>query len=64
MPLYRVYTLSKDERIQSAARIIDCPDDEAAIQKARQFLDGHSLEIWHEARKISRLDPDDKDGPP
>ena len=57
MPTYRIYTLSKDEHIDRAPLLIDCPDDEAAIEKARQFLDGHALEVWDQQRKIGRLEP-------
>jgi hypothetical protein len=63
MPTYRVYTLSKDEHIQSPPRVIDCPDDEAAIKEARRWLDGHALEVWDQHRKIGRLEPE-QDGPP
>ena len=63
MPAYRVYTLSPDGHIQAPPRIIDCPDDEAAMRQARQWLDGHLLEVWNENRKIGTLDPDDKGRP-
>lgn len=59
MPTYRVYTLSKDEHIHSAPRLLECADDEAAMQKARQFLDGQALEIWDEKRKVGRIEPED-----
>ena len=63
MPTYRIYAVSKDEHIHSAPRLIDCADDEAAMQKARQLLDGQALEVWEEKRKVGRLEPDD-DGSP
>ena len=49
MPDYRIFVL-KDGRIKEPAKIISCPDDEAATEEARQLLDGkdQSLEVWAE----------------
>ena len=60
MPTYRVYTLSKDGHIDTRPKLIECPDDKAAMEQARQWLDGQLLEVWNEARKVGTLDPDDK----
>jgi hypothetical protein len=50
MPDYRIFVL-KDGHIKEPAKIISCPDDEAATEEARQLLDSadKSLEVWHEA---------------
>jgi len=39
MPDYRIFVL-KDGHIKEPAKIISCPDDEAATEEARQLLDG------------------------
>ena len=39
MPDYRIFVL-KNGRIKEPAKIISCPDDEAATEQARQLL-------WH-----------------
>ncbi len=59
MPWYRIYTVTKDEHIQSPPRVIVSADDEAALKEALQFLDGHALEVWDEKRKVGRLQPKD-----
>jgi hypothetical protein len=51
MPDYRIFVL-KNGRIKEPAKIISCPDDEAATEQARQLLDGtdQSLEVWQSDR--------------
>jgi hypothetical protein len=38
MPAYRIYTLRDDGHIDGPAAIIECPDDEAAVQEVRRAL--------------------------
>jgi hypothetical protein len=45
MTHYRVYTLGDHERVSSPPEIIECPDDRAAIDRAKQLLDGHTIEV-------------------
>ena len=33
--------------------VLDCPDDEAAIEAAKQLIDSHHIELWQLDRKIS-----------
>ena len=54
MPAYRLVTLNN---LNVPPRVIHCADDIMAIQVARHFIDGSALEIWHEARLVSRLEP-------
>jgi hypothetical protein len=35
---------------------LDCPDDNAAIESAKQFINGHDIELWQGDRKIAKLD--------
>jgi hypothetical protein len=39
--------------------VIDCPDDGAAIENAKELLDGRVIQVWDHDRLIVRLDPDD-----
>ena len=55
MPYYRVYTIGPDGRFIGAAELEDCDNDEAAIERARQLLDGHDLDIWQRDRFVRRL---------
>jgi hypothetical protein len=55
MAEYRVYVLDKDGHISRAIELV-CPDDEAAKQSARQFVDGHDIELWQRGRQIAKFD--------
>ena len=37
------------------AKDIECADDQEAIQKAQQAVDGHNMELWERGRFITRL---------
>jgi hypothetical protein len=52
---YRVYILDQDGHVSSAIGFV-CPDDEAAKKYARQFVDGHDVELWHGDRQIATFD--------
>jgi hypothetical protein len=53
MPGYYAYFL-EDGHIMSRVEIV-AEDDAEATQKARQYLDGHDIEVWQEARKVTLL---------
>jgi hypothetical protein len=55
MPDYRAYIIGLDGRIQKAVEL-DCWDDEAAIERAQQLVDGHDVELWQNERKIATFD--------
>jgi hypothetical protein len=58
---YRIYTLSRYDRVRGPPRVIDCPDDDSAMHQARKFMDGRSLELWDGPRLVGRLNPDLKE---
>jgi hypothetical protein len=35
---------------------IDCPDDEAALEHAKNLADGHAVELWEGSRRIALID--------
>jgi hypothetical protein len=37
--------------------IVECEDDHAAIESAKQFVDGKAIEVWDEGRIVVRLEP-------
>jgi hypothetical protein len=39
---------------------IDCTDDRRAIESAKQFIDGHDIELWQGDRRIARFDHEPK----
>jgi hypothetical protein len=51
---YRAYILDHDGHIHSAKPLV-CDDDDAAIAAAKQLVDGHDVELWQVARKITTL---------
>ena len=52
MPEYRAYIVGSDGRF-SDFRVIECVDDDEAMELARQLVDGHDIELWQRARKIA-----------
>jgi hypothetical protein len=52
---YRVYVLGSDGHIVNAIQL-DCPDDSTAIQTAKQYINGHDIELWLRDRKIAKFD--------
>lgn len=48
---YRAYILTSDGRIMEPVEL-DCPDDDAAKEAAKQLVDGCDVELWQRARKL------------
>jgi hypothetical protein len=40
---------------------LDCPDDNAAIESAKQFINGRDIELWQRDRLIARFGSRPKD---
>lgn len=57
MEQYRVYVLDAEGHVRAPPEVIECPDDGAAIEHARQLLDGHAIEVWNFSRRIITLAP-------
>jgi hypothetical protein len=57
---YRVYIVGDDGHFLRAIQL-DCPDDRAAIESAKQLIDGHDIELWQRDRRIARFDTRSKD---
>jgi hypothetical protein len=54
MSHYRAYVIGRDGHFERAV-ILDCTDDDAAIESAKQLVDGHDVEIWQLDRLVTRL---------
>jgi hypothetical protein len=52
---YRVYVLDNDDHITARVEL-DCADDSAAIEYAKQFVNGQDIELWQGDRRIAKLD--------
>jgi hypothetical protein len=52
---YRLYVIGIDGQFIRSIHL-DCPNDGAAIESAKQFLDGHDIEPWHGERRVAKFD--------
>ena len=52
MAEYRAYIMDKDGLISRAIGLV-CPDDETAMEYAKQFVDGHDVELWQHDSRIA-----------
>jgi len=43
---------------------IYCPDDEAALERAKNLADGHAVELWEGDRRIALIDGKDGSSTP
>jgi hypothetical protein len=57
MRAYRFYFLDSAGHIARPPMIVECEDDRAAIESAKQFVDGKAIEVWDEGRIVVRLEP-------
>lgn len=55
MARYRIYIMANDDAVTKRV-VIDCADDDAAIEAAKQYIHGRDVEVWQENRRILRLD--------
>ena len=55
MPEYRLYTLLRGDKIAGPATKVECSSDEEAISQAKKFINGLDIEVWQDARLITRL---------
>lgn len=51
---YRAYKLGPDGHI-FAADSFEAADDEEALRKAEQLVDGHDVEVWERARLVGLI---------
>jgi hypothetical protein len=54
MPEYRVYSLGLDGHFLKSDGF-ECADDNSAIKRAQQLLDGRDAELWCGGRFIAKL---------
>lgn len=52
---YRIFYVNRDRHITERPQIIECANDQEAIQKAQKFIDGRDFELWEQARLIARF---------
>jgi hypothetical protein len=54
VPYYRAYIIGQDGHFFEAINL-DCADDAAAVESAKQFVDGHDVEVWQLDRMVKKL---------
>ena len=54
MPEYRLYSLDGADKVASA-EWFEADDDGAAVEAAKQMMDGHDCELWARKRLVARL---------
>jgi hypothetical protein len=59
MGTYRFYVSGFGGHVVAPPKVVECPDDVAAIQQCRRYLDGKAIEVWQETRLIVKLEPDE-----
>jgi hypothetical protein len=52
---YRAYVIGPDGHIIGLANGFVAANDDAAIERARQFVDGHDVELWSGVRLVAIL---------
>jgi hypothetical protein len=57
MPQYRFYVLDGAGHVSGPAEIVDCEDDQVAIERAREAVDERPIEVWEQSRVVAHLDP-------
>jgi hypothetical protein len=55
MAEYRAYTVGPDGHF-NGIEPLTCANDAEAIEKARQLVDGHDVELWSGERLVIRLE--------
>ena len=55
MAHYRAYVIAQDGHFIKSV-ILDCVDDNAAIESAKQLVDGHDIELWQLDRQIAKFE--------
>jgi hypothetical protein len=51
MAEYRAYVVGEDGHFVRSIELV-CPDDDTAMEYAKNLVDGHDIELWQGERKI------------
>ncbi len=59
---YRIFPIDERRRIIGPPTDIECLDDAAALEHARQLTRGHAVEVWSRDRFIAIIEKEPKAG--
>jgi len=54
-----LYRLDSGGRVSGPPRIVQCEDDDAVLIEARNYLDGHAIEIWRDNKRVGLIPADE-----
>jgi hypothetical protein len=54
---YRVFVIGPDGHVIDRIDLV-CATEEDAIERARQVMDSHAVELWRGSRRIERFEPE------
>jgi hypothetical protein len=57
MPEYKLYRLGPDGHVDGPPNLLHCMDDQSALDRAHQYLDGGAIEVWTDNRRIGVVEP-------
>jgi hypothetical protein len=57
MPTYRVFLIDEQNHYKGG-EVLECPNDQAALDHAWVYVDGCSVEVWEDERLVARLTAD------
>lgn len=56
---YRIYTLTDRHQIKTPPAVIECENDQEAVELAHEMVNGHVIELWQGARFVTMITTDD-----
>ena len=62
VPTYRIMLVDEHEKYRGA-EVLQCADDQAALEHAQQYVDGCDVELWEHERLVARLKYERPDPP-
>ena len=55
MATYRAFLIGEDGHFKEVHLLEGCFTDDQAIEAARQYVDGHGVEVWNLEQLVARL---------
>ena len=55
MITYRLYEIEKNGHVTGPPRVLRCKDDDTALIEARQYVDGHTIEVWADDKRVGLI---------
>lgn len=55
MPTYRIYFFDEGAQSSKPPTILECANNEEAIRKARDYVEGEDLELWRDGTLIANF---------